>query len=903
MQKNNEDLPKAYQAQTVENKIYQKWQDSGFFNPDNLPVTKTQTEAESFVISMPPPNVTGVLHVGHASMLAYQDLMIRFHRLLQKRVLWLPGTDHAAIATQTKVEKIIAQEGLDKYQMGRDKFIAKVEQYISDSQNTIKQQTKKIGASCDWSRERYTLDNGLSAVVRGVFGLMYEDGLIYRGNRIVNWCPRCESTLADDEVEHSTDKGIVYFFKYQKDFPITIATTRPETKLGDVAVAVNPQDERYQEFVGKVYKINLGNGERDIRIITDDGVDMNFGTGALGVTPAHSVVDFQMAQDYDLPIVKIINEEGRMMATAGDLYKGLTTLEARQKIVQYFREQGLMEKEEEVEQNLSVCYRCGTLIEPLTSLQWFIDVNKKITKHNNVYFQNKSLKEVMLEVVHKQEIQIIPERFVKTYFNWVENLRDWCISRQLWFGHRIPIWYCEDCGKYFFSQHKIVESCKHCSSAKVYQDADTLDTWFSSGAWTFSTLMDKDEVDCDDFFQWVANSKDLKQFHPTSVMETGYDIIFFWVARMILMTTYVLGEVPFKTVYLHGMIRDKEGRKMSKSLGNGIDPIAIIDQYGADALRLSLIIGSTPGNDLKIYEEKIANYRNFVNKLWNISRYILTKVQTVKVVNNRPECETLADQWILQELDIVINKTEKNLKEFQFSVAGEGLYDFIWNKFADWYLEISKIESDKDEILLYVLARILIILHPFAPFVTEEIWSYLNNDSLLMIEQWPSVSDLKVDNSIIDDFAIIQSVVVAVRNLRSEYKIAPNKLVDLFMFTENRSSLILQNEQLLMRMVRANSLQLMAAKITKNGCATAILKDIEVYLSLEGVVDVQKERDSLLKEREKLQQWIQNSEKKLSNKGFVSQAPAVVLERENLLLKENSDKLAKIEEKLRCMCE
>lgn len=919
------EIPKAYQPQDVEERIYKEWEESGYFNPDNLPCAKDRQASPKFVISMPPPNATGILHLGHASMLAYQDLMIRFHRLLGKDTLWLPGTDHASIATQTKVEKIIAKEGLTKYDLGREKFIKRVEEYVENSRDTIRGQVRRMGSSCDWSRERYTLDEGLSEVVRQVFAMMYEDGLIYRGNRIVNWCPRCESTLADDEVEYEEQAGKFYYFRYAEDFPITIATTRPETKLGDTAVAVNPKDERYKEFIGKTYKINLGNEEHEIRVIADRNVDTAFGTGALGVTPAHSMADWQMAQENDLPSIKVIGEDGKMTAEAGPEYAGLMALEAREKIAQYFRDRGLMEKEEEVPQNLSVCYRCGTAIEPLPSLQWFIDVNKKITKEGNKYFQDKSLKEVMLQVVREGKIRIVPDRFEKVYFSWVENLRDWCVSRQLWFGHRIPAWYCEDCGEIIISKDEVKE-CTKCHGSLLRQDSDTFDTWFSSGAWTFSTLMDNDFEKYSNFDEWVENSRDLLKFHPTTVMETGIDIIFFWVARMILMTTYTLGEVPFENVYLHGMLRDKEGRKMSKSLGNGIDPVEMIDKYGTDALRLSLIIGSTPGNDLKVYEEKIENYRNFVNKVWNVSRYILMSVGEVKRVEDRPEGRTLADEWILWNTDRMVSLVEEAIRTYRFSIAGEEIYNFTWNKLADWYLEIAKIEGNKDEILLYVLERLLVVLHPFAPFVTEEIWKSFENGDLLMVHEWPE-SKIKVrlggygsegeDGASIDvmtedeiypdekypflqrDFQLIRDIITSIRNIRAEYKIEPKKLVKVTVVSAEKKELVEAQAAIIKALGRVEELQVETGLEKREGMAVVILNGAEIYVSLEGMIDVEKEKQNLLKDKDNLTKFVAGLRGKLSNEGFVKNAPESIIAAEEEKLAESEDKLSKIKEKLK----
>ena len=893
------EIAKAYQPQEVEDKIYAQWEESGFFNPDRLPCAKDENCSKRFVISMPPPNATGVLHIGHGCRFTYQDLMIRFHRLCQEQALWVPGTDHASIATQTKVEKIIAKEGKTKYDLGREEFLDRVHEFVAGSQDTIRNQVRKMGSSCDWSRERYTLDEGLSEVVKQVFALMYEDGLIYRGNRIVNWCPRCESTIADDEVEYRETDGKLYFFRYGKDFPITIATTRPETKLGDVAVAVNPKDERYKEYVGKTYTIDLGNGEHTIRIIADRGVDMEFGTGALGVTPAHSMVDWQMAQENELPAIKVIGEDGRMTKEAGPDYEGLTTLEAREKIAEFFRANGLMEKEEDMKQNLSVCYRCDTAIEPLPSLQWFVDVNKKVTREGNKYFQDKSLKEVMLDVVEDGEIRIIPDRFNKVYFSWVENLRDWCISRQLWFGHRVPVWYCKGCGEVIVSKEDI-KKCPKCSCEDLRQDSDTLDTWFSSGMWTFSTLMDKDFSKYASLDEWIKGSADLKRFHPTSVMETAYDLIFFWVARMILMTTYVIGEIPFENVYFGGLVRDKEGRKMSKSLGNGIDPLEMIGKYGTDALRLSYVIGATPGNDLKVYEEKIENYRNFINKLWNVSRYILMSVEDIHRVEKRPEAKTLADEWILGEIDLLVAGVKDNLENFRFSPAGEDIYDFTWSKLADWYLEIAKVEGGKDEVLLYVLERLLVVLHPFAPFVTEELWKNFESGEMLMVHPWPDTEEAQMSEAK-KDFVFIKDIITNIRNIRSEYKIEPKNKVKAVIVSPERRDLISSQAQVIKALARLEDLQTGEDYQKTDDTAVAILPGAEIYVLLGGVVDFAKEKENLLKEKENLERFVASLESKLSNEGFVKNAPSNIIQQEQGKLQESKERLAKIGEKLKTM--
>ncbi|HCA66879.1 MAG TPA: valine--tRNA ligase [Candidatus Jacksonbacteria bacterium] len=739
-------FPKAYSA-LKEDEIYAAWEASGFFQPKAGP-------PKTFCISMPPPNATGALHIGHAMGLTLQDLMTRYNRMKGKASLWLPGTDHASIATQNKVEKIIFEkDGKTRHDFTRAAFLAYVESFVKESQGTIRRQMRKMGASCDWSRERYTLDEGLTRAVQEVFVRMYRDGLIYRGDRIVNWCPRCASTLADDEVEYKPTKGKFYYFRYG---PVVIGTARPETKFLDKTIIVHPKDKRYAKLVGKTFAVPWIDGKVEARVIADSTVDMEVGSGAMTLTPAHSFIDFYLAQKYHLPIIQIIDEKGNLTDAAGE-FAGMNAHKAREKIVAKMLVKGLVERiDENYEHNLSVCYRCGTPIEPLVSRQWFIDVNHELRITNYelrkvVGKSRASLKEMGIAVVKKGAIKIIPDRFNKTYFHWMENLRDWCISRQIWFGHRIPVWYCIGDNKCLLAcKNPIVSidtplACPHCGSKNLKQDPDTLDTWFSSGLWTFSTL------------GWPEKTRDLKQFHPTSVMETSYDILFFWVARMILMSTYALGQVPFRTVYLHGLVRDKLGRKMSKSLGNGIDPLDMIKKFGADAVRLSLVIGTAPGNDIRLYEEKIAGYRNFVNKVWNIARFVLSrsKKQEARIKNIKMKNFTLADHWILWELGELVKRVNKNLEKFRFSAAGEDIYEFMWHKFADIYIEETKREKreHQQEILEYVLERCLIMLHPFVPFVTEEIWKIMNyelritNYELLIVQPWVEKLDITVSKA------------------------------------------------------------------------------------------------------------------------------------------------------------
>lgn len=715
----NEKLLKPYDPQATEEKIYRLWEESGFFNPDNCVKNGiTKSEAEIFSMVLPPPNVTGNLHTGHALMLVIEDIMVRYARMRGKKTLWLPGTDHAAIATQSKVEKILEKEGIRKNDLGREEFLRRVEKYAQDSHDTIVNQAKKMGASLDWSREAYTLDGKRNLAVRTAFKQMYDDGLIYRGYRIVNWDPKGQTVISDDETIYEERKAKLYTFKYSKDFPISISTTRPETKVGDTAVAVHPDDERYSEYVGKEYDAVFCGVPIHIKIIADKEVEKDFGTGALGVTPAHSQTDWQIAERHKLEIKPVINEYAKM-AVGDERLKDKKTIEARDTIVNWLKEEGLLEKEEEITQNVSTAERTGAVIEPLPKLQWFIDVNKKIPLRDN-----KTLKELMLEPVKEGKIKIIPDRFERVYYNWIENLRDWCISRQIWYGHRIPVWYKDKeiyCG---------IEAPKENGWT---QDTDTLDTWFSSGLWTFSTL------------GWPEKTDDLKTYHPTTILETGHDILFFWIARMILMSKYLLGEIPFKNVYLHGMVRTADGKKMSKSLGDkAIDPLDVIAKYGNDALRMAMVVGNTPGNDLKLNENDIRGYGKFANKIWNASRFVLEQTKELKNLDLTVLDEE--DKKSHEELENLIKEVTKEMEEFKFSIVAEKLYHYFWHTFADLIIERSKMKISENKnaesaktILLSHLTTLLRMMHPFIPFVTEEIWSMIPvpNKNLLMVEDWP----------------------------------------------------------------------------------------------------------------------------------------------------------------------
>jgi valyl-tRNA synthetase len=747
------ELAKTYEAKEYENRVYQAWEASGYFNPDKL-----EAKGEPFSISMPPPNATGILHLGHATMLALQDLMVRFYRLRGRRTLWVPGTDHAAIATQNVVEKKLKEEDhKTRFDYTREEFLGKVNEFVEGSKGTIRTQLRAMGASCDWSRERYTLDSGLSRAVAQVFVKLYNDGLIYRGFRIVNWCYRCGTTLADDEVEYKEQKSKFYYLKYG---PIVIGTARPETKVLDKVIIVHPDDERYKQYVGKTFDVPWIDGTVRATVVADKVAEMKTGTGAMTITPAHSFVDFELAQKYKLEVVQIIGPDGKLTGNAGK-FAGLNVKQARTAIVEELQAKGLVDHiDENYTHNLSVCYRCGTPVEPLPSEQWFVAVDKPFKQG---WFSRSSLKQLALKAVRSGSIKIIPDKFNKTYFQWMENLHDWCISRQIWFGHRIPAWRCVQCSMWTVALEART-NCPHCTTGRLEQDPDTLDTWFSSSLWTFTTL------------GWPEQTRDLKAFHPTSVMETGYDILFFWVARMVLMTSYVLKQVPFKTVYLHGLVRDKQGKKMSKSLGNGIDPLEMIAKYGADALRLSMIIGTTPGNDFRLYEEKIAGYRNFVNKLWNICRYILLSVERVQLTEVPPEPKTLADRWILSRFRSIAELVTQKIQTYQFSEAGEALYEFTWHELADWYLEVAKLEGGKDELLSYLLTQILKLWHPYTPFVTEVLWkeAFGEQAGFLMVAKWPERLP-QADTGAEKNFDTIRDVVTALRNYRTAHKLPPGQ--------------------------------------------------------------------------------------------------------------------------------
>ncbi|MDG1949774.1 MAG: valine--tRNA ligase, partial [bacterium] len=820
-----QELPKAYEAREYEDAIYSAWEESGFFNPDNL-------SGEPFTVMMPPPNVTGVLHLGHALENTIMDSMVRFQRMRGRKALLLPGTDHAAVATQARVEKNLVKEGIEnpRETFGREGLLEKIRVFAEQSKATILSQVRKLGTSADWSRLAYTFDEDRSKAVNEVFVRMYNDGLIYRGHRVVNWSVKGQSTCSDDELVHVDRKSKLYTFKYSEEFPFTIATTRPETKLGDTAVAVNPDDDRYKQYIGQVFDVEFCGNTLKLHIIADPHVDPAFGTGALGVTPAHSPIDFEMyekqkAAGNDIGLIQVIGEDGKMMARAGQAYAGLFVEEAREKVIAQLREKGLLVAEEEIEQSVGTSDRFGDVIEAIPMTQWFVGVNKDIPD------REQTLKQLMKQAVESghggdknQKITIKPARFETNYYRWIDNLRDWCISRQIWWGHRIPVWYRGD---------EIFCGTEAPEGEGWEQDPDTLDTWFSSGLWTFSTL------------GWPEKTVDMETFHPTTWMQMGYEILFFWMARMILMSTYTLDEIPFKDVYIHGMLRDKDGQKFSKSLGNGIDPLVVIERYGADALRFSLIAGVTPGNDSRFYEEKVEAAQRLVNKLWNVSRYILTSVEEVTHGKAFKELnpQTVADRWILSRLTRLEEEVRTHLEEAEFSQAAEKLRAFTWTEFADWYLEMTKaqrsdetLKQSTDEILVYVLEHVLTYWHPIMPFVTEQIWKSVNPDEILMAHAWPVMRMIDLDLEAELQMERLQEIVTSVRNIRAQYGVTPKTKVNVILVGVRLEELV----PVLQSLSGVGECEFVSES-PKGEYASVAIAEGQLFVSLDGLVNKEQE--------------------------------------------------------------
>ncbi len=875
----SKELPKVYEPQEVESRIYEAWESAGCFKGHRDP------DKKPFTIVMPPPNVTGQLHMGHAMDCTLQDILIRFKRMQGYSALWVPGTDHAGIATQIKVEEELRKnEGLSRHDLGREKFLERVWAWKHQYGNRIVQQQKKMGASCDWDRARFTMDEGCSKAVREVFVSLYEKGLIYKGSRIVNWCPNCVTALSDAEVEYKDKPGHLWHLKYpivgEEGRYVIVATTRPETMLGDSGVAVNPNDERYRDLIGK--KCLLPLMDREIPIVADDYVELEFGTGCVKMTPAHDPNDFEVGLRHNLEMIRVLDDNGKVNELGGK-YQGLDRYEARRAILADLDELGLLEKTEEHQHNVGTCYRCGNDVEPIVSAQWFVKM--------------EPLAKEAIRSVRDGETSFVPERFTKNYMNWMENLHDWCISRQLWWGHQIPVWYCADCGKMTCTRED-PDHCAHCGSANIERDPDVLDTWFSSALWPFSTLGWPDE-----------DAEDLKYFYPTDVLVTGYDIITFWVSRMIVSGLEHMGKAPFHTVFIHGLVRDDKGRKMSKSLGNGIDPLEMADKYGADALRFNLITGNAPGNDMRFYVEKCEAMRNFANKIWNASRFVMMNLTTDE--HTLPETLELEDKWILCRLGEVIGEVTENMEAYELGVAAAKVYDFIWSDYCDWYIELTKARLQGEDgeakvnaqrVLVYVLSETLKLLHPFMPFITEEIWQALPHEGdFLMTSQWPVADPAWADVEAKESMEAVMDAIRAIRARRAEMNVPPSKKAALTVVT-NEGDIFAAGEAHLKRMAFAASVEIRAEDLTDtNGMVCDVTHVAKLYLPLAELVEIEKEKARLTKDLGKKQGELKGLEGKLSNPGFLAKAPEAVVAAEKDRAEKLKELIRKIEEQLAAM--
>ncbi len=874
------DLPKAYEFSAVEKKWYEYWEKHKKFHAtmdDGKP---------SFSIVIPPPNVTGVLHVGHALNNTLQDVLVRYKRMQGYNVLWLPGTDHAGIATQNVVERQLAAENISRHDIGRKKFIERVWQWKEESGGQIINQLKRLGCSCDWDRERFTMDEGLSRAVREVFARLYHEGLIYKGDYIINWCPRCHTALADLEVEHEPTDGKLYNIRYPfttGDGYLVVATTRPETMLGDTAVAVHPSDERYNNLPEKAVVLPLVN--RTIPIVFDAHVEREFGTGALKVTPAHDLNDFEISRRHDLPALKIMDESGTMNEAAGD-YAGLDRFACRKKVVEDLEKLGLLEKIEDYQHGVGHCYRCQTVVEPTLSKQWFVSV--------------KPLAEKAIAAVKEGQTKIHPKTWENTYFDWMYNIRDWCISRQIWWGHQIPAWTCEDCGELIVSNID-PEECTKCAGSKLVQETDVLDTWFSSALWPFSTL------------GWPDNTKELSVFYPTSVLITSFDILFFWVARMMMMGLHFMEEIPFKDVYLHALVRDAEGQKMSKSKGNVMDPLLVMDKYGTDALRFTMIAFAAQGRDVRLSEDRIEGYRHFINKIWNAARFALLHIRDshpTPIEEIDPETLSLPHQWILSRTNHTIGEVHKALNDYRFNDAAHSLYQFVWHEFCDWYLEwLKDILFGDDElakttgqgILFALLEIILKLLHPITPFVTEEIWSVLpGNRSSIMTEPFPEQVDSWNNPEADASAELLMGVVTGFRNIRSETGIHPSARIDgvIICPVKHKAEVLKNNSKAVRERARVGELHILQEGKQPQGAASYIFNEIEIFVSLAGLVDVDQELAKLEKEMDKVSLQLKKVEGKLGNSKFLDNAPEEVVAGEKEKQETMSAKLAKINESM-----
>ena len=850
-----ENLDNTYKPSEIEERLYKTWEENGYFKAD------TSSDKEPYTIVIPPPNVTGQLHMGHALDETLQDILIRYKRLVGYEALWVPGTDHAGIATQIKVEEVLRKEqGLTRHDLGREKFLELVWDWKKKYGGTIIKQLKKLGSSCDWSRERFTMDEGCSKAVKEVFVNLYDKGLIYRGDRIINWCPHCTTALSDAEVEYEEQEGNFWHIRYpfaDGSGEVIIATTRPETLLGDTAVAVHPEDERYFGLVGKMLFLPLTG--REIPLIADEYVEKDFGTGAVKITPAHDPNDFEVGQRHDLPIIKILDDEAKVNEQGGK-YCGLDRYEAREKIVADLEEQGYLVKIENHSHNVGTCYRCGTTVEPITSRQWFVKM--------------KPLAEPAVEVVKNGTVKFVPDRFSKTYLGWMENVRDWCISRQLWWGHRIPAYYCDHCGKMVVSKTD-VKVCPDCGK-EMWQDNDVLDTWFSSALWPFSTL------------GWPEETEEFKKFYPTSTLVTGYDIIFFWVARMVFSALEHTGKAPFEHVFIHGIVRDSQGRKMSKSLGNGVDPLLVIEKYGADALRFTLATGNSPGNDMRYYDERVQASANFANKIWNASRFVLMNLTVEDVSLPETDKLCLEDKWILNKFNRLVQEVTANIDKFELGVAISKLYDFIWDDFCDWYIELVKprlyeetcqTNETAQKVLAYVLTNTLVLLHPFMPFITEEIWQHLPHDGeTIMRASWPKYNDEFVFDTEDKQMTMIMEAIKAIRNTRNNMNVPPSRKAKLYIKTDEKDIFAL-GESFFKKLASASEIEFTDSEIDEN-TVSVVTDGAVMYLPVGDLVDVEKERERLMKEKATLEAEVKRVQGKLNNPGFTAKAPQHLVEEE-----------------------
>ena len=877
-------IPKVYDPASVEKKWYEFWEKNRYFHAEPEPGKKP------FSIVIPPPNITGKLHMGHALDNTLQDILIRWHRMMGDNTLWMPGYDHAGLATQIKVEEVLKKEdGKTRFDLGREEFVKRVWAWKEEYGDRIINQLKCLGISCDWERKRFTMDEGCSRAVRETFVSLFEKGLIYKGTRITNWCVNCHTALSDIEVEHEDTPGHLWYVRYpvvgEEDTYLTIATTRPETIPGDTAVAVNPEDERYAKLIGKTLRLPILN--REIPVIADSYVDTKFGTGAVKITPSHDPNDYEMGLRHNLPEIVVIGKDGVMTEEAGP-FAGLERYECRKQIVARLKEEGYLVKIEEHSHAVGHCQRCHNIVEPLVSTQWFVKM--------------QPLVKAAVDCVTDGRTQFVPERFTKNYTGWMENIHDWCISRQIWWGHRIPVWYCDDCGEMSASRTDL-EKCPKCGSTHIHQDEDALDTWFSSALWPFSTM------------GWPDNTELLKQFYPTSVLVTGYDIIFFWVARMLIMGMEFMKEIPFEKVFIHGLVRDSQGRKMSKSLGNGIDPLEVIEKYGADTLRFMLITGNTPGNDMRFYWERVEGTRNFANKIWNASRFALMNMEGYdKDAELAPY--TLADKWILSRLQDTVKDVTGLLERFELGEAGRAIYDFIWSEVCDWYIEIAKPRLYNKEAAAerataqHVLATVLVsamkLLHPYMPFITEEIYQCLPHEAeSIMISKWPVADESLVDPEAERGMNAIMDSIKAIRNMRAEVNANPGKKIPAIMLvSEDLREVVAHNDSYIKLLGGIDNLELRPLNGEKpENAMAAVVTGIEVYLPLAGLIDVEKETQRLSKELAAMEKDLQRAGGKLNNAGFLAKAPEDVIAKERAKYKELSGKIEAVKKRMAYLAE